>query len=226
MPLEGWGYGTIDDKPPGGAYRSRLPQPPDGKAGTVTIHKNATSWYYVVMASPVCSICQRTDLTAIDAALAAGGTLIPTSSHFGVSKSALGRHRANCLAPKLKAAAKVLTPVREIRSPVERARAIAMGDMPSPHEVLTLTGLLDRLGRSLDRLEGAADTAATDNLHSALAALSGQIHRGVESAAKLQGFGNAPEAQQQPKFSVNIIIPQAMQEPPTPFDLEHRPRIQ
>lgn len=159
------------------------------------------------MATPACSICQRSDLTAIDAALSAGGTLIPTSAHFGVSKSALGRHRANCLAPKLKAAAKVVEPIRESRAPVQRAKAILTGEMPSAAEVLTLTGLLDRLGRSLDRLEGAADAAATDNLHSALAAVSGQLHRGVEAAAKLQGLYAEPEIQSQTKFSVNIVIP-------------------
>jgi hypothetical protein len=95
---------------------------------------------------------------------------------------------------------------------VERAKAIAMGGIPSAHEVLTLTGLLDRLGRSLDRLEGAADTAATDNLHSALAAVSGQLHRGVEAAAKLQGLYAEPEIQQQAKFSVNIVLPASTSE--------------
>lgn len=160
------------------------------------------------MATPACSICQRHDLTAIDAALSAGGTLIPTSAHFGVSKSVLGRHRANCLAPKLKAAAKVLEPIRETRAPVERAKAIVMGDMPSAADVLTLTGLLDRLGRSLDRLESAADAAASDNLHSALAAVSGQLHRGVEATAKLLGLYSTPEIQNENKFTISIIIPQ------------------
>lgn len=159
------------------------------------------------MATPACSICQRPDLTEIDTALSAGGTLIPTSTQFGLSKSALGRHRANCLAPKLKAAAKVLAPIRETRAPVERAKAIVMGEMPSPHDVLTLTSLLDRLSRSLDRLEGAADAAATDNLHSALAAVSSQLHRGVEAAAKLQGLYAEPEVSEQSKFSINIVVP-------------------
>lgn len=160
------------------------------------------------MASPTCSICQRPDLTAIEAALAAGGTLIPTSAHFGVSKSALGRHRANCLAPKLKAAAKVLEPIRETRAPVERAQAILTGAIPSPHEVVTLTGLLARLSRSLDRLEFSAEVAASENLHSALAAVSGQIHRGIEGAAKMQGLYAQPESAGETKFSVNIVIPQ------------------
>lgn len=159
------------------------------------------------MAAPACSICLRADLAAIDAALSAGGTLIPTSAQFGISKSTLGRHRVNCLAPKMAAAAKVLQPVRESREPVKRAKAIAKGDMPSPQEVLTLTGLLDRLARSLDRLEGAADMAANDNLHSALAAISGQLHRGIEGAAKLQGLYAEPETQHQSRFSINIVLP-------------------
>lgn len=160
------------------------------------------------MATPSCNVCRRPDLTAIDAALAAGGTLIPTSAHFGVSKSALGRHRANCLAPKLKAAAKVLEPVWEIRAPVERAHAILSGATPSPDEMLSLTGLLARLTRSLDRLERSAEIAANENLHSALAAVSGQIHRGIEGAAKMQGVYAQPEPVGEAKFSVNIVIPQ------------------
>ncbi len=161
------------------------------------------------MAPPTCSVCLRTDLAAIDAALSAGGTLIPTSSKFGLSKSALGRHRTNCLAPKMAAAAMVLQPISEARAPVERARAIVMGEVPTPQEVLSLTGLLDRLTRSLDRLEGSADAAANDNLHSALAAVSGQLHRGVEAAAKLQGLYAEPEISQQTKFSINIVLPEA-----------------
>lgn len=89
-----------------------------------------------------------------------------------------------------------MQPVRESREPVERAKTIAAGDSLSRHEVLALTGLLDRLARSFDRLEGAADGAANENLHAALA-----------DAAKMQGLCAEPEAQQHPKFSVNIGIP-------------------
>jgi hypothetical protein len=108
------------------------------------------------------------------------------------------------------AVAKMLQPINEARAPVERAKAIVMGDAPSPQEVLSLTGLLDRLTRSLNRLEGSADAAANDNLHSALAAVSGQLHRGVEAAAKLQGLYAEPEAAQQAKFSINIVVPEAL----------------
>ena len=97
-----------------------------------------------------CSICQRTDVADIEAALAAGATLIPTAAKYSMSKSALARHRTGCLAPKLKAAAKAVQPLHETRAPVERAKAIVMGELPSGGDVLSLTGLLERVARSLD----------------------------------------------------------------------------
>ncbi len=160
-----------------------------------------------LMATPSCSICRHPKLAAIEAALTAGGKLVETASAFCVSKSALGRHRLNCLAPKLQAMAKLMQPARETRTPVERAKAIAFGEAPSADEVLTLTGLLDRLSRSLNRLEAAADEAVTDKMHSALAAVSGQLHRGVEAAAKLQGFYVEAEADARPPFSISIVFP-------------------
>ena len=83
------------------------------------------------------------------------------------------------------------------------------GAAPTAGEIMTLTSLVERLARSLDRLEGAAIAAADENLHSALAAVSGQLHRGVESAARLQGMYAEPDAHQQTKFSINIVIPSA-----------------
>lgn len=159
------------------------------------------------MAAPICSICLRQDHPDIEAALAAGQSIAATAAQFSISKSALGRHKLNCIAPKLAAAAKMLQPVRQAREPVERAKAIMTGSVPTAGEIMTLTGLVERLARSLDRLEGAAIAAADDNLHSALAAVSGQLHRGVESAARLQGMYAEPEAHNQPKFSINIVIP-------------------
>jgi len=159
--------------------------------------------------SRACSICQRPDAADIETALVQGGTLVPTAAKFGLSRSSLSRHRSGCLAPKLAAAAKAVMSVNDVRAPVERAKAIVMGETPSVTEVLSLTGLLERVARSLDRLEGAADAAATDNLHSALAAVSGQLHRGVEAAAKLQGIGAMPAVQQETKFSISIVVPPA-----------------
>ena len=156
-----------------------------------------------------CSICQRND-PAIDAALVAGNTILHVAATFSVPKSTVHRHLRNCLEPKIKAAAKVMQRTNEARAPVIRAREIASGAVPTPQEVLSLTSLLDRIGRSLDRLEHSAVAASSDGLHSALAALSGQISRSVEVAARMQniGYKDTPQGQQQAGFSVQIVIPQ------------------
>jgi len=131
------------------------------------------------MPAHFCSVCRRADIDALDAELMAGGKLIPTSAKYNVTKSALHRHKHRCLAPRLAAAAKMVAPSKETRAPIKRAQAIAAGAAtPTPQEVLTLTALLDRLARSLDRLEGSAEAAAAEKLHASLAALSGQLHRG------------------------------------------------
>ena len=83
-----------------------------------------------------------------------------------------------------------------------------MGQQPVATDLLSLNGLLDRLARSLERLEGAADMAAGDNLHAALAAVSGQLHRGIETAGKLQGLYAEPERERQAPFSITINLPE------------------
>lgn len=172
------------------------------------------------MAIPTCSICLHTDLASIEEVLSAGGALVPTAARFGVSKSALGRHRQFCLTPKVAAAAKVMRSAKDVHAPVIRAREIAAGAAPTPQEVLTLTGLLDRLVRSLDRLEGNAQVAAADGLHASLAALSGQLHRGIEAAGKLQGFySDVQQVRPEEKFSVQIILPQPAKPSPMPLDV-------
>ena len=128
------------------------------------------------------------------------------AAQHGASKSALGRHKLNCLAPKLAAAAKIVQPVKKSREAVTKAKAIVAGKQPTALDLLTLEGLLCRLGRSLDRLEGAAEAAAEDNLHASLAAVSGQLHRGIEAAGKLQGLGAEPEGQRA-SFSITINLP-------------------
>ena len=160
------------------------------------------------MASPTCSICGHIDVRDIDTAMLTGSALVPTAARYGVSKSALGRHKLNCLAPRVAAASRVMQPVRESREATERAKALATGARPTPAEVISMTELLSRVSRSLERLEQAADDAATDKLHSALAAVSGQLHRGVETAAKLQGLYAEPQSQQEAKFSIKIVFPE------------------
>lgn len=155
------------------------------------------------MAQPRCSVCRHHRKSEIDTALMAGDALIPTGQRFGLSKSTLARHRTGCLAPKVAAAAKMVAPASETRAEVSRAKAIASGAVqPLPHDILSLTGLLGRLARSLERLESAADTSLADNTPTALAAVSGQLHRGIETAAKMQGLFVEPVQPAAPTFSI------------------------
>jgi hypothetical protein len=157
---------------------------------------------------PICKICQSLDRSGVDDALAGGVTVRDVASQFAFSKSAIGRHRAACLAPRIAAAARIVAPAAEVRRDVEHAKAIVSGALsPTAGDVLSLSGLLDRLGRSLERLERSADSAADDKLHGALAAVSAQLHRGIETSAKIQGLYAEQPQIDGPRFSISIIIP-------------------
>jgi hypothetical protein len=133
------------------------------------------------------------------------------AEQFGVSKSALSRHRKACLAPQVQAAARLLAPAAA-KEEVERAKAIARGEVtPNVEDVMTLTGLMSRIAGSLERLEGAAGRADGDNAYAALAALSGQIYRGIETAAKLSGVCQDHAEPNRPAFSVTINLPPTSQ---------------
>ena len=163
-----------------------------------------------LMAQPRCSVCLHPHKAEIDAALMVGGALIPTGQRFGVSKSALARHRTGCLAPKVAAAARMVAPTSVGRAEVERAKAIASGaEQPLPDDLLSLTGLLGRLARSLERLEAAADRSLAENTPGALAAVSGQLHRGIETAAKMQGLYVEAAPPAAPTFSITFKLSKA-----------------
>lgn len=94
---------------------------------------------YYRMRGPRCTACFHPEVAEINAALASGAPLIATAAKFGLSRSALARHRTGCLAPKLAAAAKMVFPASATRAPVERARAIVSGRAEAaPADVLTL----------------------------------------------------------------------------------------
>jgi hypothetical protein len=159
----------------------------------------------------VCLICASgATRTAVDDALMTGVSVRKVAGRFNLSKSGVARHRTGCLAPKLAAAARVTAPVAEVRREVERAKDIASGKVTaSPDDILSLTGLMARLARSLERLEGSADTAAGQNLHNALAAVSGQLHKGIETAAKIQGLYAEPALEGDARFQLVINVPTA-----------------
>jgi hypothetical protein len=166
------------------------------------------------MRGRICTTCHHPDRRAIDDRLALGATVREIAAAYGIAKSSVARHRKDCLAPRLVAAARVVAPSPEPRREVERARSIAAGEVaPSVEDILSLTALLERLARSLERLEMAADKSATDEQPMALAALSGQLHRGIETAAKITGVTREQEPVSQ--FGIQIVIPPAQHPPAT-----------
>ena len=153
-----------------------------------------------------CSVCLHPEKSEIDDALTEGANLRTLAQRHGLSKSAMGRHKNNCLAPRIAAAARIVAPVKDTVRETRRIQAIATGQIvPSHLDIISLSGLVERLGRSLDRLDGAADDASSEGSHAALAALSAQLHRGIEVVARMQGLGDDPEPEK-PRFSINIVL--------------------
>ena len=159
----------------------------------------------------ICTACLSKHRVAVDDALMLGVSVRDVASQFQLTKSAVARHRAGCLQPKVAAAARLVAPATEVRRDIIRAKAVASGEVTANHDdILSLTALMGRLARSLERLEVAADSAAGSDLHQSLAALSGQLHRGIESAAKIQGLYAEPAAADgPPRFSLTITMPSA-----------------
>ena len=164
-----------------------------------------------------CSICQRTDRDAVDAALVDGVGLVVLAASTGTSKSALSRHRNACLAPRMRAAGRITNAGPERRRAVRRANEIAAGAEPTPEERVDLEGLTRRVTRNLRRLEAAAEEAHAGGAYNQLAALSAQLTRSVEALARLQGVGAQPDSGD--KFSVRIEISRPEIVPPSPAAL-------
>jgi hypothetical protein len=172
----------------------------------------------------ICSICQNPNKSSVDDVLMAGASVRAIAAQFGLSKSAVARHRTGCLAPLVAAAAKIVAPRAVARADVERAKDIVSGKVPaSPGDIVSLSGLLDRVARSLERLETAAEGAAAGSLHVPLASLSAQLHRGVETAAKLQGMYTEGPSDGQSGLTVNISLPEGFVPDGGMRDLATRP---
>ena len=72
-----------------------------------------------------CKVCDHAGREAIEADMITGMGLLPLAAKHGVSKSVLARHRTNCLAPRLAAAAR-------LTAPVAITQGSAHGPKPSP----------------------------------------------------------------------------------------------
>jgi hypothetical protein len=107
--------------------------------------------------------------------------------------------------------------VKAAREPVQRAKAIVAGTVqPNIEDVLDLSSLLTRVAETLNLLQGNAKAAAEDGQHGALAALSAQTFRGVDTAAKLQGlYETTPAPSGNDKFSIEIVLGQQPNAAPT-----------
>jgi len=139
----------------------------------------------------ICSICQRANRSAIDAALLQGDSVRSVAAQFGLTKSAVARHRSGHLAVIASAAARLVAPAAEINADVNRARAVLAGEMPTGATALGLHDLLGRIETSLSRLENAAVSAANEGLFLPLSSLSGQLHKAIQIAGQLQNIGGA-----------------------------------
>lgn len=173
-----------------------------------------------------CLCCSHVSKAQIDDALTQGQSVRKVAATFAVSKSGVSRHLSGCLRPMVAAAAKAVQAPADVRAPVQRAKAINAGTAtPTPTEVLSLGGLLERVARSLERLETAADGAAASDLYVPLAGLSGQLHRAIETAAKLQGIGNEPPVPDRERFSVTINFPEGFSPPAVTLEARERAPI-
>lgn len=105
--------------------------------------------------------------------------------------------------------------VGHVQKPLQ-AVAIRTGALPhagaqaakgktDPATMLGLGDLIGTMKRNLARLERAADEAEGEKARLALAALSGQVSRAVEVAAKVSGVG-AEGKPKVPPVSVRIVI--------------------
>jgi hypothetical protein len=118
----------------------------------------------------------------------------------GFSRPAVQRHRLN----------HIVTPAQHVamvagkdRHAVQERAALASATSADPNVWLALDSITGDLKRVQDRLDRAADEAASVKQHGATAALSAQLLRGVEMRAKLGGVGQNKEA---PGSGFNLSI--------------------
>ena len=139
-----------------------------------------------------CTICNHPQRVEIDKALVSGETLRNIAKQFGVSYSAVGRHKRNGhIAAKIAKVArkKEIEDAKEIRNAVEEKEQQEIADVASVLD--EIIGLKDRLNDLLDRAEGEGIKE--------VCMVSGEIRRTLELIAKISG-----ELKQARSITVNI----------------------
>lgn len=173
-------------------------------------HCPGTDPYATNSVMATCLICTKSNRADIDVALLSGASLRGIAAQFGVSKTGAGRHRDTCLQPRVVAATRKAThasPPSSSPPPANTSPAAKPSPEPDDDEAIDMQGLLARTARSMSRLERAARNAADQGLYNALAAASGQLHKAVEMAARLQGIIAEPTEAAAPRFQLTINFP-------------------
>jgi hypothetical protein len=135
----------------------------------------------------ICKLCAHPDQDTVKAAFASGATDRELARQFGVSHMAIGRHRRAHIVGPLKAAIAALDKGRTERE--RRAEQLAAIEAGDPSVFISLAGIVQDLRRTFERLERVASGAEQDNHPLAMATLSGQLVRAIETRAKLGSVG-------------------------------------
>lgn len=145
-----------------------------------------------------CQVCHHPDHPEIDKRLLAGEAASAIARAYGgFSAEAVRRHLINHVQKPLHAVA-----VRA--GAVKHAGAVVAKGGSAPMPLLALHDLVGTMQRNLARLERAADEAEGEKARLALAALSGQVSRAVEVAAKVSGVGAVDKTKD--PVSIRIFI--------------------
>jgi hypothetical protein len=147
------------------------------------------------MKGRACTVCVDEKLSRrVGQMLADGLSQSEICRQLGVGKMSLSRHVRAHLLPVTKAIARAVerdNPAREQRR--ELIAAAENGDL-NPENYLTLGAIVGDLRRAADRIERTSGKAEEAGQMTAVAALSGQAIRAVETRAKLGSVGSfAPQ---------------------------------
>lgn len=148
------------------------------------------------MTMPECSICSHPDRTAIDEALISGASLREVEAQWGVSKSALHRHRTQCVTVSAGAGGALTQSevVAALRDHVKRARdAARKASKDGQHQAASVALKLE--GEALTRLAALLPaTASAGEEPTATAPRPGGLSDEMARSIMVQTLGLSEEA--------------------------------
>jgi hypothetical protein len=139
-----------------------------------------------------CKLCTHPDQVAVRAALGAGETDRAVAGRFDLSHVSAGRHRRDHVVRSMQLAAAAMDKGRAVRERRDEVMQQAAEDDPTA--IFKLDSIATDLARIAARLDAVADQAAAGELHTAHAALAGQLLRQTEMRARF-GAHDRPAAQ-------------------------------